>query len=125
MAKKRRAGKSVLGQTVKSEKPKEELKVEVVETPEVTPEVADGDGSILELTISDGKQSQILHSTDHLKERLEKVEVEREKTEEPEQPEQPIDADERVEEEAPVVRKVSDLNASEYRYYLNTGKIPQ
>jgi hypothetical protein len=37
----------------------------------------DKDEGALELTISDGKQSQILHSTDHLKERVEYVEDKR------------------------------------------------
>jgi hypothetical protein len=40
----------------------------------------------------------------------------------PEQPEEPI---EEVKVEAPKLRKVSDLNEQEYRYYMNTGIIPQ
>jgi hypothetical protein len=44
----------------------------------------DKDEGALELTISDGKQSQILHSTDHLKERLEDIKQKREDTDDDE-----------------------------------------
>jgi len=96
----RRKSKSVLGQISNIVKEKVEMTEElVVEEPVVEISVEE---EVVETPVEDVV--------------VEELEV----------PEQPIEVvEEEMVVEAPKVRKVSDLNAQEYRYYMNTGIIPQ
>ena len=110
----RRKSKTVLGQTTPIEESKE-VKVTVAkEDVDAIKELHDLD------LVKEAKEMAAEETGVNVEDVI--VEI----VEEPEAPEQPLEevvTDEVV--ATPKVRKVGDLNAQEYRYYMNTGIIPQ
>jgi hypothetical protein len=114
--KSKRPAKSVLGQK------KEVEEVKAVVTEEMVEDLKENQGedfvAKLEEVLTEGSKE----SADEVK--VEEIPEVPEQPEQPEESEEPVMEEEKV-EDVPVVKTLADLNATEYKLWQRTGKMPQ